>query len=99
VSTDTEFVYKAWKDASETIRQIEFPMLSDKAFRVSKAYQTLIEDEGVSLRATFIIDPDGNLKAYEFHNNDIGRSVHEILRKIQAAKFTRENNGEVYTMN
>ena len=99
VSTDTEFVHKAWHDESETIKQINFPMLSDKAFRVSKAYQTLIEEEGVSLRATFLIDPDGNLKAYEFHNNDIGRSVHEIIRKIQAAKFVKENNGEVCPMN
>jgi len=99
VSTDTVFAHKAWHDASEKIREIEFPMLADPAMRVCKAYGTLIEEEGVSLRATFLIDPDGIIKAYEFHNNDIGRSVHELLRKIEAAKFTRENNGEVCPMN
>ena len=99
VSTDTAFSHKAWHDTSEAIKPIKFPMLADPAMRVCKAYETLIEDEGLSLRATFLIDPDGIVKAFEFHNNDIGRSVHELLRKIEAAKFTREHNGEVCPMN
>jgi peroxiredoxin (alkyl hydroperoxide reductase subunit C) len=56
-------------------------------------------DEGLSLRATFFIDPHGVLKAFEFHNNDIGRSVDELIRKLQAAKFVEENNGQVCPMN
>lgn len=99
ISTDTVFSHKAWHDTSPAIKEIKFPMLADPAMRVCKAYETLIEDEGLSLRASFLIDPDGIIKAYEFHNNDIGRSVHELLRKIEAAKFTRENNGEVCPMN
>jgi len=99
VSTDTAFVHKAWHDTSETIKQINFPMLADPAMRVSKAYETLIEEEGVSLRATFLIDPKGIVKAYEFHNNDIGRSITELLRKLEAAKFVEEHNGEVCPMN
>jgi len=99
VSTDTAFSHKAWHDTSEAIKPIKFPMLADPAMRVTKAYETLIEEEGLSLRATFVIDPDGIIKAFEFHNNDIGRSVHELLRKIEAAKFTREHNGEVCPMN
>ena len=54
-----------------------------------------IKEEGVSLRGTFIIDPDGVLKAMEIHDNSIGRSAKEILRKVQAAKFVRENPGNV----
>jgi NADH-dependent peroxiredoxin subunit C len=99
VSTDTVYAHKAWHDTSPAIGEIEFAMLADPAMRVCKAYETLIEEEGVSLRATFLIDPDGIIKAYEFHNNDIGRSVNELLRKIEAAKFTREHNGEVCPMN
>lgn len=99
VSTDTAFVHKAWKDSSDTIKPVKFPMLADPARRVTKSYQTLIEDEGLSLRATYLIDPDGKVKAFEFHDNDIGRSIHELIRKVQAAKFIRENKGKVCPMN
>lgn len=95
ISTDSVFVHKAWKDNSETIKKVEFPMLADPTTEISKAYGTYIYEEGVALRGTFIIDPDGILKAYEIHDNSIGRSAKELLRKIEAAKFTRENNGEV----
>jgi peroxiredoxin (alkyl hydroperoxide reductase subunit C) len=103
VSTDTWFVHKAWHDNSDTIKKIAFPMLADPTRRVCTEYGTLIDqgrpDEGLSLRATFLIDPEGTIKAYEFHNNDIGRNVHEIIRKIQAAKFVAEHRGQVCPMN
>jgi peroxiredoxin (alkyl hydroperoxide reductase subunit C) len=99
VSTDTGFVHKAWHDNSETIRKIKFPMLADPTTRVCKSYHTLIPEEGLSLRATFLIDPDGILKAFEFHDNSIGRSSEELIRKLQAAKFVKENKGKVCPMN
>src|SRR3989344_652353 len=79
VSTDTAFVHKAWHDSSETIKKIKYPMLADPAMRVTKNYETLIEDEGLSLRATFLINPEGIIKAFEFHDNNIGRSSDEII--------------------
>jgi peroxiredoxin (alkyl hydroperoxide reductase subunit C) len=99
VSTDTVFVHKAWHDNSETIKKIKFPMLADPTTKVCRKYQTLIAEEGLSLRATFLIDPEGILKAYEFHDNSIGRSSQELIRKIQAAKFVKENQGKVCPMN
>ena len=99
ISTDTVFVHKAWHDNSETIKKIQFPMLADPTTKVCKSYQTLITEEGLSLRATFLIDPEGILKAYEFHDNSIGRSSQELIRKIQAAKFVKENQGKVCPMN
>lgn len=101
VSTDTVFVHKAWHDHSPTINKIRFPMLADPTRRVCMDYETLITeggDGGLSLRATFIIDPDGIIKAYEVNNNDIGRSIDELLRKLQAAQFVREHGGEVCPM-
>jgi peroxiredoxin len=95
VSTDSVEVHKAWKDASDTIKKVNFPMLSDMGGKISRAYGTYIEEEGKSLRGTFIIDPDGVLKAFEIHDNDIGRSVHELFRKIQAAQFVRDHHGQV----
>ncbi len=99
VSVDTGYVHKAWHDDSATIKRIKYPMLADPARRVCSAYGTLIEDAGLSLRATFLIDPMGILKAYEMHDNSIGRSIDEIIRKLQAAKFVLEHDGEVCPMN
>lgn len=95
VSTDTAFVHKAWHDASPSIRKIKFPMLADPAGKVCRGFGIYLDDEGISLRGTFIIDPDGVLKAMEVHDNSIGRSAHEIFRKLQASKFVRESDGEV----
>jgi peroxiredoxin (alkyl hydroperoxide reductase subunit C) len=95
VSKDTVFVHKAWHDNSKAIKKIKFPMLADPTGKVCRQFGTLIEDEGLSLRATFIIDPGGILKSMEIHDNDIGRSIKEILRKLQAAKFVKEHKGQV----
>jgi len=99
VSKDTAFVHKAWHDNSETIKKVEFPMLADPTGKICSAYGTLIEEEGLSLRATFIIDPEGKIKAFEFHHNDIGRSIVELIRKIEAAQFVREHKGQVCPIN
>ncbi len=99
VSTDTAFVHKAWHDNSETIKKIKFPMLADPSARVCKAYNTLIPEDGLSLRATFLIDPEGIIKTFEFNNNNIGRSTNEIIRKLQAAIYTNENTNQVCPMN
>ncbi len=99
VSTDTAFVHKAWHDTSDTIKKIKFAMLADPTRKVTTDYGTLIEEEGLSLRATIFIDPEGIVKAFEFHDNSIGRSVEELIRKLQAAKYVEEHNGEVCPMN
>ncbi len=99
ISTDTHFVHKAWHDNSPTIAKIRFPMVADPTGNICKAYGTYIAEEGLSLRGTFIIDPDGILKAYELHDNSIGRSSVELLRKINAAQFVREHGGEVCPAN
>ncbi len=95
VSTDTVFAHKAWKDVSPAIKKINFPMVADPTGNVSRAFGTYIEDEGLALRGSFIIDPDGILRAIEINDNNIGRSAKELLRKLQAAKFVREHGGNV----
>ena len=95
VSTDTVWVHKGWKDASDAISKIEYPMLADPTGNLSRAFGTYIEEEGVALRGTYIVDPDGVLQAMEVHSDGIGRSAKELLRKVQAAKFVREHGGQV----
>ncbi len=99
VSTDTAFVHKAWHDTSDTIKKIQFPMLADPTGKVCKAYGTYIDNEGLSLRGTFLIDPQGVLKAFEINDNNIGRSSKEIIRKLQASKHVSENKGQVCPVN
>lgn len=94
-STDTVFVHKAWFDNSPSISKIKFPMGADPTGEICREFGTYILDEGLSLRGTFIIDPDGVLKAYEVHDNSIGRNAKELVRKLEAGIFTRENGGEV----
>lgn len=94
-STDTVFVHKAWHDNSPTIGKIKFPMLADPTGNLARQFGVYIEEEGLALRGTFIIDPEGVLKAYEVHDNSIGRSAKELLRKLKAAKFVAEHGGQV----
>ncbi len=95
MSTDTAFSHKAWHDNSPAIGKVNFPMGADPTGKVCKALGTYIPDEGLSLRGSFIIDPDGVIKALEIHDNSIGRSAEELLRKLQAAQYVREHGGEV----
>ena len=95
VSTDTVFAHKAWHDTSPVIKTVNFPMVADPTGVLAREYGVYIEAEGLALRGTFIIDPDGVLKAMEINNNDIGRNADELIRKIQAAQFVRQHGGEV----
>ena len=95
VSTDSHFVHKAWADASDTIKKIRYPMLSDAAWVLSGQFDVLEESVGQALRGTFIVDPDGVIQVYEIHNMGIGRNASELLRKLQAAQFVREHGDQV----
>ncbi|HDP74006.1 MAG TPA: peroxiredoxin [Candidatus Woesearchaeota archaeon] len=95
ISTDSVYVHKAWQDSSPTIKKIPFPMLADPTGDICKAFGTYVKGEGISLRATFIVDPEGFIQAMEMHDIRVGRSVTEILRKFQACRFVYENPDEV----
>lgn len=95
VSTDTHFVHKAWHDASDTIKKIQYPMLADPTGALSRAFGVYIEEEGLAYRGTFVANPEGEIKVVEMHDNGIGRNADELVRKIQAAQFVAEYDGEV----
>ncbi|OGI60720.1 peroxiredoxin [Candidatus Nomurabacteria bacterium RIFCSPHIGHO2_01_FULL_37_25] len=95
ISTDTVFVHKAWHDTSEAIKKIKFPMLSDSRRELCSIFGTLIQEEGLSLRGTFVVDPDGVLRIVEINDNSVGRNAKELIRKLQAAKFVREHGDKV----
>ena len=95
VSTDTHFAHKAWHDASDTIKKIQFPMLGDPTGTISRNFGVMIEEEGLALRGSFVINPEGVIKVMEVNDLGIGRAASELLRKIQAAQYVATHGGEV----
>ena len=95
VSTDTHFTHKAWHDASETIKKIRYPMLGDPTGTLTRNFDVMIEEEGLALRGTFVINPEGVIKVCEIHDLGIGRDAKELLRKVQAAQYVASHPGEV----
>ncbi len=94
ISVDTAFVHKAWHDTSPTISTIQYPMLADTSKTICTAYDTL-NAEGMSYRATVLIDTKGIVKWFDIHNNSIGRNTQEILRRLQAAIYVSKHPDEV----
>src|SRR5690606_1063542 len=87
VSTDTHFTHKAWHDASDTIKKIKFPMIGDPTGTISRNFGVMIEEDGLALRGTFVINPEGLIKVVEVHDLGIGRSAKDLVRKVQAAQY------------
>lgn len=81
-SVDSKFSHKAW--ITGTLGEIRYPLLSDMNKEVSRKFGALIEDAGHTTRATFIIDPDGLVQYALYHNTNVGRSVNETLRVLEA---------------
>lgn len=95
VSTDKVETHKAWHDISPAIKKVQFPMIADPTGDLSRAFGVYIEDKGMALRGTFIVDPEGMVKTIEIHDNSIGRSTKELLRKLKAAIFVSKHSGQV----
>jgi peroxiredoxin (alkyl hydroperoxide reductase subunit C) len=95
VSTDTHFTHKAWHDASETIKKVNYPLLADPTGTLTRAFGVHIDEEGLAYRGTFVVNPEGKIKIAEIHDNGIGRSSDELLRKVQAAQFVASHPNEV----
>ncbi|HEX4583752.1 MAG TPA: alkyl hydroperoxide reductase subunit C [Burkholderiaceae bacterium] len=95
VSTDTHFAHKAWHDTSEAIRKVEYVMIGDPTGRITRNFEVMIEEEGLALRGSFLINPEGQIKLCEIHDNGIGRDASELLRKVKAAQYVASHPGEV----
>ena len=95
VSTDTHFTHKAWHGSSDTIGKITYPMIGDPTGKISRNFGVMIEEDGLALRGTFVINPEGEIKVAELHDLGIGRSAKELVRKVQAAQYVAEHDGEV----
>jgi peroxiredoxin len=95
VSTDSHFVHKAWHDTSEAIGKIKYPMIGDPTGKITRAFDVMIEEDGMALRGTFLANPEGIIKVSEVHDLGIGRSAKDMLRKVKAAQYVANHDGEV----
>ena len=95
VSTDTHFVHKAWHDTSEAIGKITYPMIGDPTGAITRGFEVMIEEEALALRGTFLANPDGIIKVSEVHDLGIGRSAKDMVRKVKAAQYVANHDGEV----
>ena len=95
ISTDTHFAHKAWHDTSEAIKKVQYPLIGDPTGALTRNFDVMIEEEGLALRGTFVINPEGQIKVCEIHDNGIGRDAGELLRKVKAAQYVASHPGEV----
>ena len=96
VSVDSLYSHNMWMNIPRTeggIGQLEYPLVSDFTKSISESYGVLLP-EGMALRATFIIDPEGLIQFELVHDLSIGRNVSEIIRNLDALRFASEH-GEV----
>ncbi len=95
VTTDTHFSHKVWHETSPAVGKAQFPLVGDPTHTLTRAFGVHIEEEGLALRGTFVINPEGVVKTAEVHSNEIARDVSETLRKLKAAQYTAANPGQV----
>ncbi len=95
VTTDTHFSHKVWHETSPAVGKAQFPLVGDPTHQLTRAFDVHIDEEGLALRGTFVINPAGVIKTLEIHDNAIARDVKETLRKLKAAQYVEAHPGEV----
>jgi peroxiredoxin (alkyl hydroperoxide reductase subunit C) len=83
-STDTQYVHLAWRKNHPDLKDLPFPMLADTRRELATELGILDKKEGVALRATFLVDPEGVIRYVGVHDLSVGRNVDEVLRVLDA---------------
>lgn len=95
VSTDTKFVHYGWFNQEKLLEKVKYHMGADQKGDIATLFGVYDEESGLALRGTFIIDPDGKLVASEVNYFNVGRNADELLRKVKAFQYVRQNPAEV----
>jgi len=96
-SVDSHFTHLAWIKTPRKeggLGKMNIPLVSDLTKDISRNYGVLLEDQGITLRGLFIIDPNGIVRQITINDLPVGRDVDETLRLVQAFQFV-DKNGEV----
>jgi lipoyl-dependent peroxiredoxin subunit C len=81
-STDTHYVHLAWRREHPDLKNLSYPMLADTRRELATELGILAKNEGVALRATFIVDPEGIIRFVSVNDLSVGRNVDEVLRVL-----------------
>jgi alkyl hydroperoxide reductase subunit AhpC len=84
VSGDTHYVHLAWRREHPDLRTLPYPMLADTKRELATALGVLRREDGVPLRATFLVDPEGTIRFVSVNDLSVGRNVDEVLRVLDA---------------
>ena len=95
VTTDTHFSHKVWHETSQAVGKAQFALVGDPTHQLTNAFDVHIPEEGLALRGTFIVNPEGIIKTMEVHDNAIARDVTETVRKLKAAQYVASHPNEV----
>jgi NADH-dependent peroxiredoxin subunit C len=95
VTTDSHFAHKVWHETSPAVGKAKFALIGDPTHVLTNMFGVHIPEDGMALRGTFVINPDGVIKTSEVHSNEIARDVKETLRKLKAAQYTAAHPGQV----
>lgn len=101
-SIDSYYSHLAWTQQDRKkggLGKMNIPLLADVNRRCSEAYGCLMEEDGHTCRATYIIDPQGNLRHFAMNDPPVGRNVEDVLRLVQGYKHADEHPGFVCPMN
>lgn len=94
VSCDTQFVHLAWQEHEKELADVKYPMGADSTGKLARQFGVFLEDEGLALRGTFIISPEGKLMNSEINWLNMGRNIDELMRKFKANIYLSRKSDE-----
>ena len=94
VSCDTQFVHLAWHRDEKELADVKFPMGADPSGKIARMFGVYVEDAGLALRGTFIIDPEGTLLNSEVNFFNMGRNINELMRKFKANLYLKKKSDQ-----
>jgi peroxiredoxin (alkyl hydroperoxide reductase subunit C) len=95
VSTDTQFVHLAWQKDEKELANVKYSMAADPTSNVSRMFGVYNEANGLDLRGTFLINPEGTLLNMEMNFYNVGRNIDELMRKFKANIYVAKKTNEV----
>src|SRR5262245_40258351 len=95
VSCDTQFTHLAWQRHEKELEKVKYAMGADPTGKVAKLFNVYMPNDGLALRGSFVISPEGKLMSSEINVLNIGRNMDDLLRRVKANVYLKDAPGEV----
>ena len=90
ISTDSVHSHQVFKQITPALKDVSFPLISDRTHEISQSYRVLDQSTGTSFRASIFINPEQIIESKMVYPKAIGRNIPEHLRLLQALKYSKE---------